>query len=64
MDSLLRCAGAQRVDENASKKLAEILEDDAKQILHKARILAHHAGRKHITKKDIVLASRYCKDES
>lgn len=59
MDSLLRSAGAQRVGEDASKKLAEILEDDAKEILWQAELLAKHARRRNITKKDIVLAFRH-----
>ncbi|MEM4255474.1 MAG: histone [Candidatus Norongarragalinales archaeon] len=64
MDFLLRSVGAQRVDENASRKLAEILEDDGKAILHKARILARHAGRKNITKKDVALAAKCIEEES
>ncbi len=60
MDSLLRAVGAQRVEESASRKLAEILEDDAREILRQAKLLARHAGRKNIVKKDVVLASRCC----
>ena len=58
MDSLIREAGAQRIDERASKKLREKLEDDAKKILRTARVYARHAKRKNITDKDIRLAAR------
>lgn len=58
MDGMLRQAGAERVDEHASKKLSEILEDSAKDLMHKARVLATYAGRKHITRDDIRLAAQ------
>ncbi len=58
MDSLLRSAGAERVGEDASRKLAEVLEDNGKAILFKAGILAKHARRRSITKKDIMLAAK------
>ncbi|MFH0835941.1 MAG: histone [Candidatus Micrarchaeota archaeon] len=58
MDSLIRGAGAQRVDERASRKLREKLEDDAKKILSKARVYATHAKRKQITGRDIRLAAK------
>lgn len=60
MDSFFRNAGAQRVGEDANRKLAEILEDNAREILWNASVLARHAKRKHITKRDIVLASKLC----
>lgn len=56
-DKLLRHAGAERVDENASKKLCELLEDSGKEIMLKARVYARHAGRKEIVRKDILLAA-------
>ena len=58
MDGLIRSAGAERVDEHASRKLSEILEDSAKQLMHRARVLATYAGRKDITREDIVLAAQ------
>ncbi|MFH1056294.1 MAG: histone [Candidatus Micrarchaeota archaeon] len=58
MDGLFREAGAQRVSEDASRKLAEVLEDDAKEMLLKAGVFAKYAGRKWISKKDVVLASK------
>lgn len=58
MDGLIRSAGAERVDENASRKLSEILEDAGKDLMHRARQLAYYAGRKQITREDILLASQ------
>lgn len=58
MDGMIRSAGAERVDEQASRKLSEILEDSAKELMHKARVLAHYAGRKDITRDDIFLAAQ------
>ncbi len=57
MDRIIRSAGAERVGEDASRKLSEVLEDSAEKILFKAKQLARHAGRKNIKKEDIVLAS-------
>ena len=57
-DALIRRAGAQRVDERASKKLREILEDQAKKIAFEAKLMAKHAGRKVVTRDDILLAVR------
>ncbi|MBI5036539.1 NFYB/HAP3 family transcription factor subunit [Candidatus Micrarchaeota archaeon] len=57
-DAIIRRAGAQRVDEKASFKLREILEDAAKDISFKAKLMAQHAGRKSITREDILLASK------
>lgn len=57
-DALLRHGGAERVGEDASLKLAEILEDNAKRIVVHAQRLARHAGRKRILRKDILLAAQ------
>lgn len=57
MDDFLRDAGAQRVSECASKKLRELLEDESKRIVFKAKVLARHAGRNRLTKQDILLAA-------
>ena len=59
IDGFFRNAGAPRVTEDASRKLAEVLEDDAKDILTRARVYAKHAGRKGISKKDVVLAAKH-----
>ncbi len=58
LDDYLRRAGAQRVDERASRKLGELLEDNGKTLLHKARVLARHAGRRQILRNDVLLAAR------
>ncbi|MFH1246802.1 MAG: histone [Candidatus Micrarchaeota archaeon] len=57
MDKILRVAGADRVDERASKKLRELLEDSAEEIAFKAKILARHAGRNNVQREDIQLAA-------
>ncbi|MCD6203175.1 MAG: histone family protein [Methanophagales archaeon] len=53
---LVRNAGAERVSEEASKALAEILEEKAEEIARKAVSLAKHAGRKTVKKEDIIEA--------
>jgi len=58
MDRIIRGAGAERVGEDASRKLSEVLEDSAAEILLNAKKLAIHAGRRNIRKEDILLASR------
>lgn len=59
MDVLLRKAGAERVGEDASVKLAELLEDVAGTVVFKARVIARHANRNYITRNDIMLAAGY-----
>ncbi len=56
MDRIIRSAGAERVGEDASRKLGEVLEDSANEILLRAKRLAVHAGRKSIRREDILLA--------
>jgi len=63
-DKLLRQAGAERVDEKASKKLCELLEDSGKEIMLKARVYARHAGRKQITREDVLLAAGMLQDST
>jgi len=58
MDNFLRSAGAQRVDERASRRLSGELEDFSKELLWQARMLARHAGRKTVIREDIVLAKK------
>lgn len=62
MDDLIRGAGAQRVSECASVKLCEILEDQGKQLLFEARIIARHAGRRDINANDVRLAASFMKN--
>jgi histone H3/H4 len=57
-DRILRKAGAERVGEDASQKLCELMEDGAKEVIRKAIILARHAGRNQVTKEDVWLAAR------
>jgi histone H3/H4 len=61
MDDILREAGAASVSECASRKLGEVLEDNAKEVLFKARQLSAHAGRKEVTRQDIFLAAQLLK---
>lgn len=61
MDSILRSAGADRVSECASDKLAELLEDAAGQLVFEAKLLARHAGRSEISARDIYLAADFIK---
>lgn len=50
---LVRNAGAERVSEDASVALVEILEAKGEEIATKAVSLAKHAGRKTVKKEDI-----------
>lgn len=59
MDRLIREQGAERVGEDASRKLNEILADSARELLFQARILARHAGRKELNKEDVLLAAQH-----
>jgi len=59
VDQLIRNAGARRVGEDASRKLREILEDSAKDIVSRAKVYAYHAGRDEIQREDVLLAARF-----
>ncbi len=50
---LVRNAGAERVSEEASEALVEILEAEGEKIAKRAVSLAKHAGRKTVKKEDI-----------
>jgi histone H3/H4 len=59
VDKIIRSVGAERVDEKASRKLGEILEDEASDIIGRARVYARHAGRAFVTREDIMLAAQH-----
>jgi histone H3/H4 len=50
---LVRNAGAERVSEEASQALAELLEEYGEKVAKKAVSLAKHAGRKTVKAEDI-----------
>ncbi|MEJ5293496.1 MAG: histone family protein [Candidatus Methanosuratincola sp.] len=58
MDRIMRKAGAERVSEEASEALREVLETLALEISRDAIALAKHAGRKTVNSEDIKMASR------
>ena len=56
IDRLMRKAGAERVSEEASKKMAEVLEEYASEVARGAADVARHTGRKTVKAEDIKLA--------
>ncbi len=52
IDRLIRKAGAKRVSQDASEKLAEILEGIAIDLSQQAITFANHAGRSTVTALD------------
>jgi len=58
IDRLMRKAGAERVSDEASEALREVLETLALEIARDAVALAKHAGRKTVNSDDIKMASR------
>ena len=52
LDRLIRRAGAKRVSESASERLAEILEQIALDLSQKAITFASHAHRSTVTASD------------
>jgi len=56
-EELLRCVGAERVDEEASYALAERLENHAEDILLRAARLAMRRGGKRLKADDIIVAA-------
>jgi len=59
VERFVRDAGAQRVTEAAGRKMARLLEERAELIIEKAKMIANYAGRKTITRKDIMLALEF-----
>ncbi|MEM1537845.1 MAG: histone family protein [Candidatus Nezhaarchaeales archaeon] len=58
IDRVIRKAGAERVGDEATKALGNILETIALDIAKEAIELAKHAGRKTVTAEDINLAAK------
>ncbi len=56
MDKIIRNSYAERVSDDAKEALAEVLQEKGLEIAQEAKKLAEHAGRKTVTKKDILLA--------
>ncbi|MHC1599306.1 MAG: histone family protein [Candidatus Methanospirareceae archaeon] len=53
---IMRNAGAERVSEDASQALVELLEEYGEKIAIKSVSLAKHAGRKTVKVEDILQA--------
>ena len=56
MDKIIRDSSAERVSDDTKEALAEVLQEKGVEIAKEAKKLAEHAGRKTVTKKDILLA--------
>lgn len=53
---LMRNAGAERVSEDASQALVEVLEEYGEKVAAKSVSLAKHAGRKTVKAEDVLEA--------
>ena len=53
VNRLMRNAGAERVSEDASQALVDVIEEYGEKVATKAVSLAKHAGRKTVKKEDI-----------
>ncbi len=58
IDRLIRKAGIDRVSEDASKALRDVLENLAIEIAKEANEWSRHAGRKTVVEEDIKQASK------
>jgi len=57
VERLIRSSGAERVSDDAARKLSEVLERIGYKISEQAKKYAMHAGRKTVVGDDIKLAS-------
>jgi len=57
-EKLLKNAGAKRVSESAKRLFSDVLSEITLQLITRACMLAKHAGRKTVTKEDILLAKQ------
>lgn len=55
VEQFFREAGAERINENAVKKLKIDLEEEAREILDSALVYANYAGRRSLVKKEDIL---------
>ncbi len=58
IDRLIRKAGVDRVSEDASKALRDVLENLGIEIAKEANEWSRHAGRKTVVEEDIKMASK------
>ncbi len=56
LERIIKKAGAERVSEDAKRKMQEVLEEYAIEVASKANQFTKHAKRKTITREDIALA--------
>ncbi len=61
VERIIRSSGAMRVGGGAAYALAALMEDYAGTVAREALKLATHAGRKTITKEDILMAAEILK---
>ncbi len=55
VEQFFRDAGAERINENAVKKLKTALEETAREILESALVYANYAGRRSLVKKEDIM---------
>ncbi len=58
MADIFRKAGAERVSDNATKALSEVLMEVGMKVASESVKLAKHAGRKTVKREDVALARR------
>jgi histone H3/H4 len=56
MDNLLKKAGIRRIGESAKEALSEAMDRKIQDVTRKAKGFCSHAGRKTVTKEDIMLS--------